>query len=72
MTHPPVTVADYPNRAGIQLAWRIAVAHDSRAPIVEIATALTDGPWRMHYNDATQVVAAALNQPAREGDSRDI
>ena len=68
----PVRLPEYPNRAGIRLAWRIAVAHDSRAPIVEIATALTDGPWRMHYHDATTVVARALDQPTREGDSRDI
>lgn len=65
-------LALYPNEAGIRLAWWIAVQHDSPAPIAELAGALGRPPWNLHYTDATKVVAAALRQPTREGDSRDI
>jgi len=62
-----LTVADYPNAAGILLAWHVATAHDSRSPIAEIATVLTGEPWRLHYADATRVVATALRQTTTPG-----
>lgn len=61
--------AEYPNAAGIRLAWHIAAAHDSRAPIAEIAQVLTGEPWHLEYADATQVVAAALRKPDTEGET---
>lgn len=63
--------ADYPNAAGIQLAWHIAAAHDSPAPIAEIAQVLTGEPWNLDYHDAAQVVAAALRKPDTEGETPD-
>lgn len=71
-THKPLEVADYPNAAGILLAWNIAAEHDSPAPIAEIANHLTFAPWNLHYADATRVVATALRQTTPQGESRDI
>jgi hypothetical protein len=65
----PTFPQDYPNAAGIQLAWAIAVEHESQAPIAEIATHLTYEPWHLDYADATRVVAAALRKPDTEGEA---
>lgn len=62
------SIVDYPNAAGILLAWHVAVTNDSRSPIAELATALTGEPWKLHYADATKVVAAALKQYNGKGD----
>lgn len=64
----PIDIPAYPNAAGILLAWNIAVEHDSRAPIAELANHLTYEPWKLHYADATKVVAAALKQYNGKGD----
>lgn len=63
----PLAVADYPNAAGVLLAWHVAANHNSRSPIAEIATVLTGEPWHLHYQDATKVVAAALRQSSPHG-----
>jgi hypothetical protein len=68
----PIAITEYPNAAGIRLAWLVAVEHDSRAPIAELASQLGRPPWNLHYTDATTVVASAIRKQAREGDSRDI
>jgi hypothetical protein len=68
----PVKLADYPNAAGILLAQRVAVALDSRAPIVLLADILCGEPWQLDYPDATRVVAAALRQYNGKGDPADV
>lgn len=64
----PISIPEYPNAAGILLAWNVAVTNDSRAPIAELATVLTGEPWKLHYADATKVVAKALAQHNGKGD----
>jgi hypothetical protein len=62
------SLTDYPNAAGILLAWRVATEHNSRQPIAELATELTREPWQLHYSDATKVVAAALKPHNGKGE----
>lgn len=64
----PIRIPEYPNAAGILLAWHIAVSHDSPAPFIQIADVLTGEPWNLHHADALTVVAKALAQHNGKGD----
>jgi hypothetical protein len=65
-------VGDYPNAAGVRLAWTVAERLNSAAPFVLLADVLAGEPWNLDYSDATRVVAAALRKPTRQGEPRDI